>query len=88
MFPINFNDPYLKEDGSIVPISEVIGGGGGGSELPPHTVADAGKVLSIDENNNLVWVELPTPTMRTSVKVTMPIPAKDNLTIKQGGETP
>lgn len=53
--PINYNDPYLKNDGSIAPMSEVIGGGGGGSELPAHTVADAGKVLMVDDTNNLIW---------------------------------
>ena len=30
MFPINYNDPYLNNDGSVVPIGDVIGGGGGG----------------------------------------------------------
>lgn len=50
MFPINFNDPYLKEDGSIVPVSEVIGGGGGGggSFTPDYE----NEILVIGEHGN------------------------------------
>lgn len=58
MLPINYNDPYIKPNGDVVPIGDVIGGGGGGSELPPHTVADAGKVLTVTDENTLAWGEI------------------------------
>ena len=70
MFPINYDDPYLKANGDIVPIGDIIGGGGGGSELPPHTVADAGKVLTVTDENALAWEELPPGTNNFS-KVTI-----------------
>lgn len=54
MFPINYNDPYLKEDGSIVPVSDVVGGE---SELPEYGVDDAGKILSVDDTGELEWIE-------------------------------
>ena len=54
MFPIPWNFPFRKKNGDVTTISDVIGGGGG-SELPAHTVADAGKVLMVDSANKLVW---------------------------------
>lgn len=30
MFPINYNDPYIKNDGSVIPVGDAISGGGGG----------------------------------------------------------
>lgn len=56
MFPINYNDPYTKNDGSVVPVGEIIGGGGG-SDLPVHTIDDAGKVLTVGEDGELEWNE-------------------------------
>lgn len=53
MFPTNYNDPYMKNDGSIVPIGEVIGGGG--SDIPAHTVSDAGKTLIVNDAGALEW---------------------------------
>lgn len=57
MFPISWNKAFRKKDGTLVNMED-IGGGGGGSELPPHTIADAGKVLGVDENGNLAWVNV------------------------------
>lgn len=54
MFPINYNDPYAKNDGSVVPIGDVIGGGGG-SDLPDYDETDAGKVLAVDDAGLLEW---------------------------------
>lgn len=57
MFPLNSNLPYIKDDGTRDKLGNVIGsGGGGGSELPPHTIEDAGKVLGIDDTGALAWV--------------------------------
>lgn len=55
MFPLNSNMPYIKETGERDKLGNVIGSGGGGSELPSHTIADAGKVLGVDDEGNLVW---------------------------------
>lgn len=57
MFPLNWNDPVIKKDGSRTTLADYAGGGGGGgsSELPAHTIADAGKVLMVDDTNTLVW---------------------------------
>ena len=55
MFPIKWNDAFRKKDGTLVNMEDM-GGGGGGSELPPHSIADAGKVLGVDESGNLAWV--------------------------------
>lgn len=61
MFPIPWNFPFRKKDGDITTIGEMVDGGGGGSELPPHTVDDAGKVLGVDNEGLLEWGALPTP---------------------------
>lgn len=55
MFPLNSNVPYIKENGERDKLGNVIGSGGGGSELPAHTIADAGKVLGVNDEGNLVW---------------------------------
>ena len=48
----------MKNDGSVVPVGDVIGGGGGGSDIPEHTVADAGKVLGVDNAGELEWTTI------------------------------
>lgn len=55
MFPIPWNKEYRKKDGTLVKISDAISGGGGGSDLPPHSSTDAGKVLTVGEDGNLEW---------------------------------
>lgn len=56
MFPNKDSDAYIKSTGERSTLGQMIGsGGGGGSELPPHTVADAGKVLMVDDANKLIW---------------------------------
>lgn len=62
MFPIPWNFPFRKKDGDITTIGEMVDGGGGGSELPPHTVDDAGKVLGVDNEGLLEWGTPPTPS--------------------------
>lgn len=54
MRPIPWNKAFRKKDGSLVNMED-IGGGGGGSELPEHSAADAGKVLGVNDEGNLVW---------------------------------
>lgn len=56
MFPIPWNKAYRKKDGSLDIIDNVIGGGGGGSELPSYSAADAGKVLGVNAQGQLEWV--------------------------------
>lgn len=58
MFPIPWNFPFRKKNGDVTTISDVIGGSGG-SELPAHTVADAGKVLTVSNANSLLWGVVP-----------------------------
>lgn len=59
MFPIPWNKAYRKKDGGLVTMDEAIsGGGGGGGSLPPHSAADAGKVLGVTNDGNLAWVEV------------------------------
>ena len=55
MFPIPWNKAYRDKDGSIKNISDM-GGGGGGESLPPHSVADAGKLLGVANDNSLAWI--------------------------------
>ena len=56
MFPIPWNKAFRKKDGTIVNIADAMSGGGGGSDLPPHSAADAGKVLGVLEDGTLGWV--------------------------------
>lgn len=61
MFPLNSNLPYIKDDGTRDKLGNVIGsggGGGGGSDIPEHTIADAGKVLGVDDEGNLAWMKI------------------------------
>ena len=58
MFPIPWNFPFRKKNGDVTTIGEMIGGGGGGSDIPEHTAADAGKVLAVDDNGGLTWATI------------------------------
>ena len=62
-FPLNSNDPYIKDTGERSTLGAVIGSGGGGSsELPEYSIADAGKVLTVDDSGDLEWVTPATPS--------------------------
>lgn len=54
MFPLNSNMSYIKDNGERDKLGNVIGSGSG-SELPTHSVADAGKVLTVGEDGSLEW---------------------------------
>ena len=82
MFPIPWNKAYRKKDGTVVNIEDVTGGGGGGSELPEYTSADAGKVLGVTEEGTLAWVEVASVGSR---KITIAAPNK-KVSIKAGGD--
>lgn len=53
MRPIPWNKAFRKKDGSLVNMEDI--GGGGGSNLPPHSSTDAGKVLEVNNEGNLAW---------------------------------
>ena len=56
MFPLPWNFPFRKKDGTIVNVVDAMsGGGGGGSDLPDYDSSDAGRVLGVDENGDLEW---------------------------------
>lgn len=57
MFPISWNNIFRKKDGALVTMDEAMSGGGGGS-IPPHSAADAGKVLGVTNDGSLAWVEV------------------------------
>lgn len=52
MFPINWNDVFRKKDGTLGKMEDL---GGGSSDIPSHTSADAGKVLTVGEDGELEW---------------------------------
>lgn len=56
MFPKKDSDAYIKSTGERSTLGQMIGsGGGGGSDLPPHSAADAGKVLAVTDTGALAW---------------------------------
>lgn len=57
MFPIPWNKAFRKKDGTVVNIADAMSGGGGGSDLPPHSSSDAGKVLTVGDDGSLEWDE-------------------------------
>ena len=57
MFPIPWNKAFRKKDGTVVNIVDAMSGGGGGSDLPPHSSSDAGKVLTVADDGTLEWDE-------------------------------
>lgn len=52
MFPIPWNKAFRKKDGTLVNIGDAIDAG---TEIPEHGEGDAGKVLTVDEDGDLVW---------------------------------
>lgn len=54
MFPIPWNKAFRKKDGTLVNMEDLAGGGG--SDLPEHSSADAGKVLGVTDANSLAWI--------------------------------
>lgn len=55
MFPIPWNKAYRKKDGTLVNIDDAMGGGGGTSDIPEYSSADAGKALTVDDAGELEW---------------------------------
>lgn len=51
MFPIRWNEIFRKKDGTLGTME----GLGGSSDIPSHTIADAGKVLTVGEDGELEW---------------------------------
>lgn len=56
MFPISWNNIFRKKDGGLITMDEALSGGGGGGSLPPHSAADAGKVLGVTNDGSLAWI--------------------------------
>lgn len=56
MFPISWNNIFRKKDGGLITMDEAMSGGGGGGSLPPHSAADAGKVLGVTNDGSLAWI--------------------------------
>lgn len=54
MFPLRWNFPFRKKDGTMVNLEDAMGGGGS-SELPEYSAEDAGKVLTVTEEGELAW---------------------------------
>lgn len=54
MFPKKDSDAYIKSTGERSTLGQMIGSGGG-SDLPPHSAADAGKVLAVTDTGALAW---------------------------------
>ena len=59
MFPISWDKMFRKKDGGLVTMDEAMSGGGGGGSLPPHSAADAGKVLGVTNDDLLAWISAP-----------------------------
>lgn len=55
MFPIKSSDTYIESTGKRSTIGQKISEGG--SSLPEHTEADAGKVLKVGDDGDLEWDE-------------------------------
>lgn len=61
MFPLPWNKEYRKKDGSLSTLEEVMQESGG-SDIPDYTIEDAGKVLTVGDDGELVWDDAGTPT--------------------------
>ena len=58
MFPLNSKEAYINDNGTRTTLGAAIGSGGGGggtSELPEYGIADAGKVLTVNNSGSLEW---------------------------------
>lgn len=72
MFPISWNNIFRKKDGGLITMDEAMSGGGGGGSLPPHSAADAGKVLGVTNDGTLAWVSVSTSSTFARVRNTKP----------------
>ena len=67
-FPLNSNQAYIKDTGERTTLGAVVGGGG--SDLPEYSEADAGKVLTVDSSGDLEFAAvLPAYTSSDEGKV-------------------
>ena len=70
MFPISWSDIFRKKDGSLVNMEDALSGGGGGGSIPPHSAADAGKVLGVADDGSLAWITVSGDNRYSSVDTT------------------
>lgn len=75
MFPISWNNIFRKKDGGLITMDEAMSGGGGGGSLPPHSAADAGKVLGVTNDGTLAWI---TVSGGSSYRAALVNPSKKN----------
>ena len=69
MFPIPWNFPFRKKNGDLSTIGdEINSGGGGGSDLPPHSASDAGKLLGVKLDGSLEWSDEVNSEIQTLTK--------------------
>lgn len=54
MFPIPWNFPFRKKDGTLGKIEDI-----GESPLPEYSSSDEGKVLSVKSDGTLEWGDIP-----------------------------
>lgn len=58
MFPLNYNQVYIKSTGERTTLGKAIDDGGGSSEIPEYSTANAGQVLTVDDSGDLKWAEV------------------------------
>lgn len=73
MFPLNWNIPFIKKTGERTTLGAVIGSGGG-SDLPPYSVADSGKVLAVNSQGALEWTTITSANRYAASSITVPTP--------------
>lgn len=85
MFPKKDSDAYIKSTGERSTLGQMIGSGGG-SDIPSHTIADAGKVLGVLEDGTLGWVAVSGGSTRFTKAISI-VPGPQVATSAKGGNT-